>query len=51
MPDNPLVDSMNMRDQEVKVDLRCALCNEPVQAGKPHTCAKKEKDNASSSDR
>lgn len=52
MPDEkiPLHDSMNMGDLQVEVDLRCAFCNEPVQAGQPHTCEQKENYDADSTE-
>lgn len=39
---NPLRDSMKTSDQQVKVSLRCAQCNEPVPSGGPHVCKPKK---------
>ena len=38
---NPFQDSMKMGDGMLRVSVRCARCNEPVQAGTPHTCKTK----------
>ncbi len=44
MSNKPLIDTMKLGDAHLQVSVRCAQCNEPVQAGITHTCKPKPKE-------